>query len=156
MKRKKNHDQNPTSESGSQHKVSSPPEIQDKHQNLEHMECVEGLLSPTTVVPQPQRHPKCPLCLDEMGSVGDVLCCRATAARDLTAHGQPWKSNSRYLLPGFSCQARAGTMPDAFLPLAELRGAKHEEQPCPQQGNTHTQIGSSGARSAHTAPEIWV
>lgn len=26
MKRKKNHDQNPTTESGSQHKASSPPE----------------------------------------------------------------------------------------------------------------------------------
>lgn len=85
------------------------------------------------------RHPKCPLCLDETGIVGKVLCCRATAARDLTAHGQPGEATqvpaARLFLPS---QGRAGTLPNPFLLLTELRGVKHEEQPCPQQGNTCT------------------
>lgn len=42
---------------------------------------------------------------------------------------------ARLFLPS---QGRAEALPDPFLPLAELRGGKHEEQPCPQQGNTHT------------------
>lgn len=119
MKREENHDHNPATEFDTRPAFQQRSKTSIRNWDTWNMLKV---LSPQPqwchTVPQP-KNPKCPSCLDETGILGEILCCRATAARGLTAHGQPCKSNSRYLLPGSSCQGR-----DTAKPISSINRAK--------------------------------